>query len=182
MKIQLNSKTKKGFLLFFFILTTNICSAQEVVDQEPKKKSTFWKNVRFGGGLGLGFGDGFTSFGVSPSAIYVFNDRFASGVGLSAQHTTNSGDFKATILGGSLIGLFKPIEEIVLSTEFEANHVYFKDEILNSNREYWYPALFVGAGYNIRGFGAVGLRYDLLYNEEDSIYGTALLPFVRFYF
>lgn len=182
MKTMLNSFKKYGILLFFCVATFNVSNAQEEVDQQSNNETNFWDNVRFGGGLGISFGNGFTSLGISPSAIYVFNDKVAAGIGLSGQYTSSKNDFRATIIGGSLIGLFKPIDEVVLSAEFEENHVYFKDEILNSNREYWYPALFLGAGYNISNFGAVGIRYDVLYDENESIYGTPLLPFVRFYF
>jgi hypothetical protein len=41
-----------------------------------------WKileNVQFGGGIGLGFGSGFTDISVAPSAIYNFNEYVALG-------------------------------------------------------------------------------------------------------
>ena len=35
----------------------------------------FWNHVRFGGGIGLSFGDGFFSGTLAPSAIYQFNNH-----------------------------------------------------------------------------------------------------------
>ncbi|MDX1462554.1 MAG: hypothetical protein R3359_05815 [Marinirhabdus sp.] len=51
------------FLIFF----QQNCTAQET---EP----TFWDRVQFGGGLGIGFGNGFFSGTLAPSAIYNFNE------------------------------------------------------------------------------------------------------------
>ena len=91
--------------------------------------------------------------------------------------------YKSTILGGSLIGLFNPIEAIQLSAEFVELNVNRKWENYLSleDEKYWYPALFVGAGYRTQNI-TFGLRYDLLYNEEKSIFADAWMPFVRVYF
>jgi hypothetical protein len=49
-----------------------------------------WKinfgNVQFGGGIGLGFGSGFTDISVAPSAIYNFNEYVAFGAGLQYKY------------------------------------------------------------------------------------------------
>ena len=42
------------------------------------RSPNFWDNVRFGGGLGLGFGNDFFSGSITPSAIYQVNDKFAT--------------------------------------------------------------------------------------------------------
>jgi hypothetical protein len=34
-------------------------------DSTPKMENQFWKNVQFGGGIGLGFGSGFTDISVA---------------------------------------------------------------------------------------------------------------------
>ncbi|NQY07430.1 MAG: alpha-ketoglutarate decarboxylase [Flavobacteriaceae bacterium] len=183
MKKGVDFEKKISCLIILSLFISNFSIAQQKQENDSIAKSnTFWQRVGFGGGLGVGIGDGFTSIGVAPSAIYVFNDHTAAGVGLNFNYSTSRDDFKATVVGSSLIGLFKPIDEIILSSEFEMSRVSFKDEILNTSRNYWYPALFLGAGYSVSNFGAIGIRYDVLYNEEDSIYGTALLPFVRVYF
>lgn len=46
-----------------------------------QQKSDFWDNVRFGGGFTLGFGSQ-TTVGISPSAIYDFNNGLAIGAGV----------------------------------------------------------------------------------------------------
>ncbi len=146
--------------------------------------SNFWNNVRFGGGIGLGFGDGFFSGTLAPSAVYEFNQQFALGLGLNATYSKRKNFHKSTIFGGSLISLFNPIPSIQLSAEFEelnVNRDFDEQFVSNADTNYWYPALFLGAGYRT-GRVTFGIRYDVLYDEEDSIYPDAWLPFVRVFF
>jgi hypothetical protein len=167
-------KTLLFFIIFFSGLT--LFNAQQ-------NNSEFWNNVRYGGGLGLNFGDGFFSATIAPSAIYEFNNHVALGIGLNGTINNLKRVYKSTILGGSLIGLFSPINEIQLSAEFEqlnVNRVYNVNTNF-PNDNYWSPALFVGAGYR-SGNVTFGIRYDLLYDENTSIYADPWAPFVRFYF
>ncbi len=163
-------------LLAGLFFTTTFLSAQETQNE-------FWRNVRFGGGLGLSFGDGFFSGTLAPSAIYNFNEQFAIGIGLNGTYNTLKDRYRSTILGGSLISLFNPIPEIQLSAEFEELHVHrkYEDFLELENDNYWVPALFIGAGYRAQQV-TIGVRYDLLYDEENSIYANAWMPFVRVYF
>jgi hypothetical protein len=125
----------------------------------------------------------FFSATIAPSAIYEFNNHVALGIGLNGTINNLKRVYKSTILGGSLIGLFSPINEIQLSAEFEqlnVNRVYNVNTNF-PNDNYWSPALFVGAGYR-SGNVTFGIRYDLLYDENTSIYADPWAPFVRFYF
>lgn len=142
----------------------------------------FWNNVRFGGSIGLGFtNNGFNGF-LSPSAIYQFNDQFAGGTSLSFNYAKFDDD-KFLAYGGSVLALYNPIPQIQLSSEFEQLRV---NRTLSTNRitledNYWLPALFVGIGYSTYNV-TFGIRYDLLYDDDRSIYANAFLPFVRVYF
>lgn len=151
--------------------------------QNSTPNSNFWEHVSFGGGLGLSFGDGFFSGTIAPSAIYQFNDDIAIGIGLNGTYNKQEDFYKSTILGGSLIGLYNPINELQLSTEFEQLNVDRKWErnIGTRNENYWYPALFLGAGYR-SGNVTVGFRYDVLYDQQKSIYADPWMPFIRVYF
>ncbi|WP_445731015.1 alpha-ketoglutarate decarboxylase [Mariniflexile sp.] len=168
---------KRTFLFFAIIFSCySTLNAQQ-------NNSDFWNHVRYGGGIGLSFGDGFFSGTLAPSAIYEFNNQFALGVGLNGTYNKQKDFYKSTILGGSLIGLFSPINAIQLSAEFEELHVNrrYESNLNLENDTYWSPALFVGAGYR-SGNVTFGVRYDLLYDENKSIYADAWAPFVRFYF
>jgi hypothetical protein len=162
-----------------------ICFCNIKLDAQVKTKDNtvnFWDNVRIGGGLGLSFGDGFFSGTVSPIAIYEINPQFSAGLGLNATINNRKNFYKSTILGGSLITLFNPTRSIQLSAEYEQLHVNRNwDDSFTPDDKYWYPALFLGAGYR-NGNVTFGIRYDVLYDDTKSIYADAWLPFVRFYF
>lgn len=172
------SLISKNIVLFFIIFytTINTTTAQQ-------NNSSFWNQVRFGGGIGLSFGDGFFSGTLAPSAIYEINNQVALGLGLNGTFNSQKDFYKSTILGGSIISLFNPADVIQLSAEFEELHVNRKYESYYNlpNDTYWSPALFVGAGYR-SGNMTLGIRYDLLYDKDKSIYANAWAPFLRFYF
>ncbi len=170
-------------LFFICILFSVVIRAQQQQPQNSNQKSEFWSHVRFGGGIGLGFANGYTNISLSPTAIYQFNDQFALGIGLNGSYTKRKNHFNATVLGGSLISLYNPIDVLQLSAEFEQNNVNINyiDSTINSD-PYSYPALFLGVGYTIGNFGAVGIRYDVLYDNTKSIYGSAFVPFFRVFF
>lgn len=172
--------TQKKLLFFALLLAVSeILCCQNVLPDSNE----FWKHVRFGGGIGFSFGDGFFSGTLAPSTIYEFNDQFALGVGLNGTYNSFKNNYKSTIVGGSILGLFNPIQEIQLSAEIEALNVDRKwDNRLGiDDQNYWYPALFVGVGYRTRNI-TIGIRYDVLYDSDKSIYADPWAPFVRIYF
>ncbi len=148
-----------------------------------ERQSDFWNHVRFGGGIGLSFGNGFFSGTLAPSAIYSFNDQFSVGFGLNGTYNSLENNYNSTIIGVSFISLFNVIPEIQLSTEFEQLNVNRKYDARVSlpDETYWYPALFLGAGYSSRNV-TFGIRFDVLYDDQRSIYANPWAPFVRVYF
>ena len=175
---SLHLKIIVSSILFTFCL--NSIHAQQKINTST---ANFWNHVRFGGGIGLSFGDGYFSGTVAPSAIYQFDTNVALGIGLSASYYKREERYKSTVLGGSIIGLFNPINEIQLSSEFEQLNVNrkFENNLNLEDDNYWYPALFLGAGYRSGNF-TVGVRYDVLYDEDKSIYADPWMPFIRVYF
>lgn len=150
--------------------------------QADEDISTFWNNVRFGGGIGLSFGNGFFSGTLAPSGIYEFNPNFGLGLGLNATYNSLKNRYNSTILGASVIGLYSPIQELQVSSEFEQLNVSQKFENSSlDNRNYWVPALFMGLGYRTNNI-IIGMRYDLLYNKDKSIYADPWMPFIRVFF
>jgi len=167
----------KTLFSILVLLCTNMSFAQT-------QNNDFWNHVRFGGGIGLSFGDGYFSGTLAPSAIYQFNNQFAAGVALNGTYASFKNNANATILGGSVLALYNVIPEIQFSAEFEELNVSRKYKYIGSTdvtRNYWYPALFIGAGYRSNNF-TIGIRYDVLYDKDESIYANAFAPFVRVYF
>ena len=176
--MKLNSSITKKML---FVLVINLFYFQNFYGQDVK--NDFWENVSYGGGFGLNFGDGFFSATLAPSAIYNVNEKFSFGLGLSATFNNQKSVYKSTILGGSLIALYNIIPEIQISSEFEQLNVNrrYNVNINNPDTNYWIPAMYFGVGYR-NGNVTFGIRYDVLYNNEKSIYIDPWAPFVRFYF
>jgi hypothetical protein len=166
-------KFAKWLLLLLFIGIGPVSKAQY-----GNNNSSFWSNVRYGGGIGLSFGNDAFLIGLTPSAIYQANEYLALGVGLNYTYS-KVGDEKLNAVGGSLIALANPIAALQLSAEFE--ELYVDRDFGFFSESYWVPALYLGVGY---GAGPVtfGIRYDVLYDDNKSLYANPWLPFVRFYF
>ncbi|MDO6621649.1 alpha-ketoglutarate decarboxylase [Oceanihabitans sp. 1_MG-2023] len=182
----MNKSTSLAYkIIAFFVFTCFFATSAKAQDNNVKQKSAFWQKVRFGGGIGLSTSNNIFSATLAPSAIYQFNNTFALGVGLSGSYLRNKNTlrkYKSTIVGGSIIGLYNPINEIQISGELEQNNVSRNfDDSSYSDENYWSPALFIGAGYRTRNI-TIGVKYDLLFDDNKSIYANAWSPFVRVYF
>jgi hypothetical protein len=171
--------TKRLTFLFFFTLSFGT-NAQETPTQSVK--SEFWKKVQFGGGMGLGFGSGFTNISVAPSAIYNANQYVAMGVGLQYSYLKQNSFFTSNMYGASIITLFNPVQEIQLSAELEQLRVNrsFSGDGINS-ADFWNTGLFIGAGYRMENI-TFGVRYNVLFKNDNGVYGDAIMPFVRVFF
>lgn len=176
--MPLSSLLKPKILLTIIFISTSLSTS--IAQQDSNK---FWNNVRYGGGIGLGFGNGFFSGSITPSAIYQFNQVFAMGLGLNGTYNSRKDYYKSYIVGGSILGLVNPIPSIQLSAEFEELNISRTwDDYYEIDKEnYWYPALFFGIGYSTNNV-TMGIRYDVLYDRNKSIYAEPWIPFVRFYF
>ncbi len=183
-------KRKIGILLHVFLI---IASATLLAQMNPSvSKNPFWERVQIGGAVGASFGSGFTDVTLAPSAIYNFNPYFAAGVGIQGSYGKATNRYEQYVYGGSLIALGNPIPEIQLSAEVEQlkvdrrfSNAFFNDgsTILqpSSRVGFWNTALFLGAGYRT-GPATIGVRYNVLYDKNDAIYGQAFFPFARVYF
>ncbi|AYN05604.1 MULTISPECIES: hypothetical protein [unclassified Flavobacterium] len=181
---------KNHFSIVFksiFIILGLLFSSGAVAQQKyyiPQKQNDFWSNVQFGGGVGLSFGSGYTDISLLPSAIYNINPIVAVGVGLQIGYVSSKNQYSSFLYGGSLIGLVSPIPEIQLSAELEQINVntdykYFGEPRFSDN--FWNTSLYLGAGYRT-GNVTMGVRYNVLHDNNKSIYGEAFMPFVRVYF
>ena len=150
--------------------------------QLTPRNSNFWNQVYFGGNLGLGFGNNSFNASISPSAIYQATEQFGVGLGINFNYAKFR-DAKLVAYGGSVLSLFNPIRALQLSAEMEQLRVYRVLELDGGNQEenYWSPALFLGIGYGNRNV-TVGIRYNVLHDQQRSIYADAFMPFVRVYF
>lgn len=176
MKMRL---TDIGILMLFIFLG---CLSAKAQVEAPQPQDQFWDNVRFGGGLGLSFGNNNTLITVAPSALYQPNQYVAFGPGLNFTYQ-KSQNFRSTLYGGSAIVLVNPIQFIQLSTELEQLRVNQTITTTEGDVDdnFWNTSLFLGAGFRT-GNVTVGARYNVLFRDGESIYADAWQPFVRIYF
>lgn len=169
-----------SFLIFAALFFSSVALAQQNTFQS-KSSNNFWNKIQFGGGLGLGFGSGYTDITIAPSTIYNFNEYVSLGLGAQYKYLKQKDSYASNLYGGSFIGLINPLPEIQLSVELEKLRVHVNLIGSNSNsQDYWNTALFLGAGYR-SGNATIGARYNVL-NDKNNIYGSAFMPFVRVYF
>lgn len=172
----------KSWFVLAFIMNSQIMEAQQ--DSIAKPSSEFWKKVKFGGGLGLAFGNGYTDISVSPIAVYTINPYVGLGLGLQGGYIKQNDYFKSFLYGGSILGVFNPHENIQLSTELEqlrVNRSFQTISVTPLKENFWNTALFLGAGYRDQNV-TFGIRYNILYTKSDQIYNQAWMPFVRVFF
>ena len=169
----------KCFLVLLALFLSGFLFAQQN-NMSPKTQSQSWRNVQFGGGIGVGFGSNYTDISLAPSAIYNFNEYAALGLGLQYKYLKQKNYYTSHLYGGSIIGLLNPIKEIQLSAELEQlrGNVNLVGSI--DSQDFWNTALFIGGGYR-SGNVTIGARYNVL-DDKNSIYGSAFMPFVRVYF
>lgn len=155
---------------------------QQTQQPAPIPVYNFWDKVQFGGGLGVSFGDGYTDIAVSPSAIYNFNPIVAVGTNLLFGYV-DTDSYQSIYYGGSIIGLVNPIPQLQLSAEIEQTRFNTEYHYIGGDfsDDYWNTALYLGAGFRTRNV-TIGIRYDVLYDENKSIYSEPFMPFVRVYF
>lgn len=183
MNFKINFLSFLTFVLTSVLFLTAIPSGYAQETNNSQQKSNFWKDVRFGGGLGLSFGSGYSNIMVAPSAIYEVNEYFSTGLGAQYSYVSSRDYFNSHLYGLSLVELFSPIPEAQISVELEqlrVNNTYtqfnpeFKDD-------FWNTALFLGGGYRNQNV-TIGVRYNVLYKEANNVYSQAWMPFVRVYF
>ena len=145
----------------------------------PKPLNNFWRNVQFGGGIGLGFSSGYTDILLAPSAIYNFNPIVALGAGLNLNYVASNNYFSSFVYGISTIVLVNPIPVIQLSVGLNQSRVNYQEKLSNYSDNYWDTSLILGAGYRT-GNVTIGIGYNVLQNDR---YNTEpFMPFVRAYF
>ncbi len=146
----------------------------------------------FGGFLSFAFWNEGTDLLIAPKAYYHFSPMFMLGFGLT--YIYSDGEYRqyysdgpsqifnyhANSIGGSFAIIFRPINFLQLSAEYENLHTTWLGED-NFSRIYWDTGLFLGVSY-VTGNFAFGLRYNILYNSSTSPYASALTPVVSFYF
>ena len=179
MKSGIFSSTAKIVFLLTFSLSSILVSAQD--------ESDFWSKVRFGGSIGMAFGSNYTDITLAPGALYEVNEYYGVGLSLQGSYVSQDDIYESWLYGGSIINVFNPIPQIQISAELEQLRVNldydqaYSDFYGIEDRDFWNTALYLGLGYRTPNV-TVGIRYNVLFDEDDFVYSQAWMPFVRVYF
>lgn len=154
----------------------------EIADK-PEKKGQ-WV---FGGDIGAGFGSG-TSIRIAPEVGYRLNNGLEMGVG--AGYNFYSYDYSNNLTYKSNFFNVGPYVSYDISQMFfvKAQYQYLggtqKQEYLGYevSNDISENALWLGGGYQNRignnAFYKIGFMYNVLYDKDDSIYGSGFMPVV----
>lgn len=170
----------KILILLSLLFLVNINLSSQNSDLEPHR---FIDDVRFGGGINIGVGNTYSTFSISPSVIYDFSNEFSAGLSATYVYVKNKSTVNSTtnIYGGSILALYKPINNMQFSTEFEQLKIDQKYAFVNDS-DLWQSALYIGAEY-VTGNISMGLRYDVLFDKTTNVISSsALSPVFRVYF
>lgn len=145
--------------------------------------ATTEKPLKFGLGFGLNFVGG-TNIGLSPNLIYDVSDKLSIGAGLQGNYTSIKNLQKTITYGANVIGQYNPVPKLTTLLEFAQLKVNTTTENVTGDikRDYWDSALFVGAGLNITPKISLGAKYNLLYDKDESVYTSPIIPFVNITF
>ncbi|WP_373075385.1 hypothetical protein [Zeaxanthinibacter enoshimensis] len=181
--MKLKSLFLKIALAVIFLVYSEHTSAQvteiSVVDStaaaEPK--------LKFGCGFGLSFVGG-TNISLSPNLIFLLSEKVNLGAGLQGSYTSIKDLQKTTTIGGNVILQYYPAKRLMTLVELtQLNVSTTTEEITGDIKEsYWDTAFFLGAGLNITDKIAVGAKFNLLYDEDESVYTSPVIPFVNITF
>ncbi len=177
---------KKIFLIVTSCAFTGFNAfAQVNQDTYQPRTTTFFSDMQFGGALGLGFGNGFTNIAVAPTALKPITEQLSVGLGLQFNYLKSKGFYESTSYGVNVLGIYAPVEFLQLSAEVEqlrVNNIWTDYQSGSYQKEnFWNTALFLGAGYT-SGNATIGIRYNVLYKENNLVYSQAWMPFIRVFF
>lgn len=200
---------KKRSLFVLTLLLTFVIQAQEKIvienndnykfqseKNKPTQTTTIYKSApvfqpswSFGGNLGLSFWNSGTDIFLAPKAYYHVSPKFLTGVGVTyiysdGEYWTNGiggpryFNYHSNSFGGSVSALYRPIPFLQFSAEYEGLQTEWRGAFEDS---YFNNAIYLGASF-LSGPVSFGVRYDVLYDSNKSVYGSAWTPFIGVYF
>lgn len=185
---------KKNTLALKLVIAILMFASGEIVFSQTEKDSvavkttdsTITKNqkrLKFGCGFGLNF-VGSTNISLSPNLMYAVSDKVILGIGIQGSYASIKNLQNTTTFGGNVIFQYNPTRKLSTLLELAQLRVSTKTEteLEDITNKYWDTALFVGAGFNITNKISVGAKYNLVYNEDESVYTSPIIPFVNITF
>ncbi|MXV38901.1 hypothetical protein GO491_09495 [Flavobacteriaceae bacterium Ap0902] len=161
------------FTLSFILMTVSI-QAQVAVSSQSN-----YNKLRVGGGIGLNFGsNSYFGFNISPFVGYALAPQLEAG--LTAGYQYGKSDYqKSNLFSGGPYVNYYAFPSLFIRGHYE---YYTGDlEYRNTGNSFSFDesALWIGGGYQSTGSVRfqTGIMYNVLYNEDDSIFSSGIRPF-----
>lgn len=166
---------KKIIVSTLFLVSFLITNAQINVSTSQKTN----KNWRIGAGVGLNFGNnGYFGARISPSVGYYLGGGLEVGATAGYSYTKDD-DYKQNLFSVGAYTNYFVIPQFFARAHYE--HYMGEQENKHTSQTFDIDedALWLGGGYENGGMirYRVGIMYNVLYDEDDSIFSNAVMPF-----
>jgi hypothetical protein len=172
------------------LVITSLCiycqvQAQNPINLEQEKKSSFKDHLFFGGGLGLQFGN-MTLIDISPMVGYKITPRIGIGVGPTYKYygykdkLNPSYDFKTNVYGGSIFSRIILYENIFAHAEYESLYYKMKNSTSSGLPESLsIQSVLVGGGYRQQIGENAFMNLMILWNLNETPDSPYTNPIIR---
>ena len=167
----------KYILLLSCLLFSGLTYSQIGIGSSTANYQDKW---RVGGGVAMNFGDnGAFALNVSPFIGYEVVKNLEAGVSTGYQYSKYR-DVKQNLFSVGPYLNYYPIQSIFVRAQYE--HYTGNEKIRHSPHSYSFDesALWLGGGYRTGGRVQlyVGMLYNVLYKENESLFAEAFQPIV----
>jgi hypothetical protein len=170
----------KKFIIPLFVMISGILFSQVSVGASPESTNRW----TFGGGIGVGFGSQSAFYlQASPRVGYRLTNDLEGGVVGSVSWQT-SDYYRSTMFGVGPLLNYYIARTFYLSANYQHYFINYKDKFYDYKMNAEEDALYLGGGYMQRignnSFMQIGLMYNVLWKENESIFSTGLVPSIGF--
>lgn len=170
---------KKLFISSFILIS--ILSFSQVAVGTPPEKNNRWT---FGGGIGFGFGsNSMFNLQASPRVGYRVTDDLEAGITGTVMWQT-SDFYNSTMFGVGPFVNYYFARSFYVSGNLQHFFINYKDKYYDFKSSDEETALYLGGGYLQRignnSFLQLGIMYNVLYKENNSIFASGLVPSIGF--
>ncbi|PJJ64504.1 hypothetical protein [Chryseobacterium geocarposphaerae] len=168
------------FIIPLFLLISGSVFSQVAVGTSPESNNRW----TFGGGIGLGFGsNSYFNLSATPRVGYKLTNDLEGGV-LGSISWQKSNAYSSTMLGVGPFLNYYVARTFYLSANYQHYFINYKDKIYDYKANTNEDALYLGGGYMQRignnSYLQLGLMYNVLYKENESIFSSGLVPNIGF--
>jgi hypothetical protein len=170
----------KKFIIPLFVMISGVLFSQVSVGASPESTNRW----TFGGGIGVGFGSQSAFYlQASPRVGYRLTNDLEGGVVGSVSWQT-SDYYRSTMFGVGPFLNYYIARTFYLSANYQHYFINYKDKYYDYKTNAEEDALYLGGGYMQRignnSFMQIGLMYNVLWKENESIFSTGLVPSIGF--